>query len=201
MQTEPKCIAIIQGHPDPLGGHFCHALAEAYARGAGESGHDVRHIDVARLEFPFLRSRADQHDATPEVIAQAQRIIAVSDHIVMLFPIWNGGTPAVLRGFLEQVFRPAFVFPDFRPGEHLGFFSYFTQKKALTGKSARIIATMQMPGFFYRWYFRPHTEKNILSVGGLGPIRESLVGLVESRDGRRRERWLRKMYQLGREGR
>jgi putative NADPH-quinone reductase len=27
-------VAIIQGHPDPAGDRFCHALADAYAAGA-----------------------------------------------------------------------------------------------------------------------------------------------------------------------
>jgi hypothetical protein len=32
-------IVIIQGHPDPRGGHYCHALAEAYGAGAREGSH------------------------------------------------------------------------------------------------------------------------------------------------------------------
>lgn len=28
-------ILVIQGHPDPAGGHFCHALAQAYLEAAG----------------------------------------------------------------------------------------------------------------------------------------------------------------------
>ena len=35
-------IALIQGHPTSSGGHFCHALAEAYAEGAFAGGHQVR---------------------------------------------------------------------------------------------------------------------------------------------------------------
>ena len=34
-----KQIAIIQGHPDPKGNHFCHVLAKAYAEGAESTGH------------------------------------------------------------------------------------------------------------------------------------------------------------------
>lgn len=34
-------IAIIQGHPDAGVKHFCHALAEAYADGARQSGYQV----------------------------------------------------------------------------------------------------------------------------------------------------------------
>ena len=48
--------ALIQGHPDPRGGHFCHALAGAYADAARQAGHEVRVIDVARLDFALLRN-------------------------------------------------------------------------------------------------------------------------------------------------
>lgn len=34
-------IAIIQGHPDTKAKHVCHALADAYAEGAGQSGEKV----------------------------------------------------------------------------------------------------------------------------------------------------------------
>ena len=44
----------------------------------------------------------------------------------------------------------------------------------------------------------PHPEKNTLSLSGIRPIRESLIGLVEAPDGRRREQWLSKMSALGR---
>jgi len=50
-------VAIIQGHPDPGGNRFCHALADAYATGARGGGHEVRLIDVARLAFPVLRTQ------------------------------------------------------------------------------------------------------------------------------------------------
>ena len=49
-------ILLIQGHPDPKGGHLCHALAQAYADGAAEAGHKLRRVEVAQLDFPLLRS-------------------------------------------------------------------------------------------------------------------------------------------------
>jgi putative NADPH-quinone reductase len=194
-------IAIIQGHPDPRGHHFGHALAEAYIKGATEVGHTIIVIDVAKLEFPLLRCKEDlERGGPPDVIQQAQSAIAGSDHIVMIYPVWNGAMPALLKGFLEQTFRPAFIFPDAKAGEPLGFSSWFTQRKALTGKTARIVVTMQMPAFVYRWYFHPHPEKNTLRLGGISPIRESLVGLVEAPSGAKRERWLRTMYAFGQKG-
>ena len=52
-------IAIIQGHPDPAGHHLLHAMADAYAEGATSAGHEVRRIEVAKLEFPLLRTQVD----------------------------------------------------------------------------------------------------------------------------------------------
>ena len=56
---DPKRILILQGHPDPAGGHLCHALAGAYAEGARESGHTVEVVTIAALDFPMLRTQAE----------------------------------------------------------------------------------------------------------------------------------------------
>jgi putative NADPH-quinone reductase len=192
---------MVQGHPDPEGRHFGHALAQAYVKGASDGGHTVDLIEVARLNFPLLRSRKDQHGEAPLGIRQAQAAITRADHVMMIYPLWNGAAPALLKGFLEQTFRPAFIFPDTKTSEALGFLAYYTQRKALTGKTAHVVVTMQMPAFVYRWYFRPHPERNTLRLGGMGPIPESLIGSVETPDGRSRERWLGRMYESGREAR
>ncbi|HEY7646675.1 MAG TPA: NAD(P)H-dependent oxidoreductase, partial [Hyphomicrobiales bacterium] len=52
-------ILIIQGHPDPAGDHLCHALADAYAQGAVGAGHSVSRVDVAAIDFPLLRTKAE----------------------------------------------------------------------------------------------------------------------------------------------
>ena len=199
MSTGTKHVVIVQGHPDPQHRHFCHALADSYAAGARAAGHEVVFIDVARLEFSLARSREDlESRSTPEAIRQVQDTLRKADHVVLFYPVWNGAMPALLKGFLEQTFRSSFVFPDSKPNERLGFTSYFSQRKALTGKSGRVVATMQMPAFVYRWYFHPHPEKNTLRLGGISPVRETLIGLVEAPDGRKREQWLSKMSALGR---
>lgn len=60
-----------------------------------------------------------------------------------------------------------------------------------------------MPALFYRWYYRAHSLKsltrNILGFCGIGPVRSSMVGMVENQANRRR--WLRRMEILGRQGR
>jgi putative NADPH-quinone reductase len=69
-----KQITIIQGYPDPKGNHFGHALANAYTQGAETAGHEVRHIDIAKLNFPILRTKEDgEHGQPSESIRQSQK--------------------------------------------------------------------------------------------------------------------------------
>jgi len=187
-------IAIIQGHPDPAGGHFGHALAQGYATGAAEAGHEVRAIDLARLDFPLLRTRDEwQSGILPEAVRQAQDTIKWAEHLVILYPLWLGAMPALLKAFLEQVLRPGFAMKIESGG---------AWRKLLTGKTARIIVTMGMPAFIYRWYFRAHSlkslERNILRFVGIAPVRETLIGSVEACGDARRRKWLEELHALGR---
>jgi len=133
-----KHIAIIQGHPDVTQHHFGHALAEAYAKGATAAGHEVRMIDVAKLDFPWLRSKQEwEHSEPPPAITTAQKTIAWADHLVVCYPLWLGGMPAILKGFFEQVARPGFALAPVDSNQ--------MWHKLLKGKSARIVVTMGMP--------------------------------------------------------
>jgi putative NADPH-quinone reductase len=189
-----KRIAVIVGHPDPRPGRFCRALAEAYAEGAKRGGHELRAVDVAKIDFPVLRTKDDwDRGALPETLREAQGAVGWAEHIVLLFPLWHGTMPALLKAFLEQVFRPGFAVGD----------SGAPWKRRLSGRSARIVVTMGMPAFVYRWYFGAHglkgLERNILAFCGIGPIRETLIGTVEGKP-EAREKWLAKMRELGAEG-
>ena len=188
-------ILIIQGHPDPGGGRFGHALADAYAAGAESGGHVVRRIEIASLDFPVLRTREEWESPEPPAsIRAAQDDILWASHVVLFFPLWLGAMPALLKAFLEQTLRQSFAF---RGGAG-------QWKPALRGRSAHVVVTMGMPAVVYRWYFGAHSlkglERNILGFCGIKPVRESLVGLVEgSPEGRKR--WLRRMEVLGQGGR
>lgn len=187
-------VTIIQGHPDPAGGHLCHALADAYAEGAEAAGHSVRRVAVTALDFPLIRSREDwTKGEAPADIRAAQEAIAWAGHVVVVYPLWLGTMPALLKAFLEQAMRPGFaVAPE---GGATGW------RRMLAGRSARIVVTMGMPALVYRWWFGAHSlkslERNILKFVGISPVRESLFGMVEQVSDARRKRWLEGMRALG----
>jgi len=189
-------ILIIQGHPDPEAAHFGHALAESYAEGARQAGHQVEQISVASLHFPWLRSAAEFEDGDPpEAIVAAQQAIERADHLLFIYPLWLGDMPAILKAFLEQTLRPSFV-----AGEKQGMSGFDSSK--LKGKSARIVVTMGMPGPFYAIFYRAHSlrsfRRNILYFCGIRPVRSTLIGM-NGGDEKQRQQWLEKMAQLGRE--
>ncbi|HYL25471.1 MAG TPA: NAD(P)H-dependent oxidoreductase [Burkholderiales bacterium] len=189
-----KRIVLIQGHPDPTGRHFVPALASAYERAARQAGHNVQRIDVARLRFPLLRSAAEwQWHEPPAAIRKVQAALAAAQHVVIVFPLWLGDMPALLKGFLEQLLRPGFAFAKAPPGK--------MPDKRLKGRSARIVVTMGMPAFFYRMYYRGHSVKslkrNILEFCGISPVRTTYIGMVGGTS-RVRSRALERVWALGR---
>jgi putative NADPH-quinone reductase len=191
-----KNILIIQGHPDVSHDHLCHALAAAYEKGARESGYEVKTICIANIDFPLLRTNEDFYRTDPvPVIRQCQQDIRWANHLVIFYPLWMGSMPALLKAFFEQVFRPGFAMEPVDGGRKW--------VQLLKGKSAHIIVTMGMPALIYRWYYGAHglksLERNILKFTGVGPIKESLIGMVEESQAHRVS-WLEKMFIYGKKG-
>lgn len=187
-------IVIIQGHPDAVTRHLGHALEDAYAQGAQAAGHEVRHVSVAQLDFPLLRSQQAWEAGTlPPALAPAQADIAWAQHLVLFFPLWLGDMPAVLKGFLEQVARPGFAFNAEGDNPYA--------IKGLKGRSARVVVTMGMPALLYRWYFRAHSvkslERNILGFVGISPVNETLIGMVDKLGDAGVQKWTEKLRKLG----
>ena len=186
-------IVIIDGHPDRGPERFLHALAGAYAKGAQDAGHDVQVVNVANLGFPLLRTATDfESGRPPDVIRAAQEVILQADHLLILYPLWLGSMPALLKGFLEQLLRPSFTFEKRASG---------MPKKLLAGKSAHVVVTMGMPGTLYKWYYRSHGiksfERNVLKFVGIAPVRTTVIGLMGNPSTSRQQKWLDKMSSWG----
>lgn len=186
-------ILIIQGHPDPERTHLCHALGEAYAKGAQNAGHHVECVEVAQLNFPLLRSeKAFETEPVPETLADARDKLLSAGHVVIIYPLWLGGMPALLKGFLEQLLRPGVVYDRDGKGG---------QTMALKGRSARVIVTMGMPALAYRFYFFAHSlralKRNILRFVGFSPVRDTVLGMVGNASEAKVKKWLAKMEALG----
>jgi putative NADPH-quinone reductase len=188
-------VLILDGHPDPADDRLIHALSAAYREGAQASNHTVQVIRLADLTFPLLRSQADYDKGEPvDSVRQCQHLMSWADHVVILYPLWLGSMPALLKALLEQMLRPGFAFSTLELGKW--------PVKFLGGKSARIIITMGMPAPIYRWYFRAHSlrslQRNILKFVGFRSVRSTLIGNVAGLSKATRTQWLDKVRTLGR---
>lgn len=184
-------ILILDGHPDPHPGRYGHALAAAYARGAAGAGHVIHRVNLAEMDFPVLASRHDWEAEMPcPAILAFQDELAWAEHVVIIYPLWLGSAPARLKALLEQAFRPAFAFGGQPAAVGAG---------RLKGRSARIVVTMGMPALLYRTVFFSHSlqalKRGVLALVGFGPIRDTVLGGVESRHDR--EGLLKRLAAMG----
>lgn len=188
-------ILIVQGHPDIARMHMCRTLAQAYAEGAAKAGHEVELVEPARLVFPLLGSAAEwRHGTPPPRLVAAQDSIRRANHIVLLYPLWLGDMPAVLKGFLEQVVRPGFAMGSAR--------SRLFGDGLLRGRSARLVVSTPMTAPMYRWLHGAHSVKlmrrSILGPAGIAPMRTTVVGGAGQLNEAQIERWRERLRGLGR---
>ena len=187
-----KKILVILGQPQrqSYGG----ALMQAYVEGARASGAEVKELYLGDLQFNPVGTTgpASRAELEPD-LANAQQAIKWADHLVFVYPIWWGTIPALLKGFIERVFLPGFAV-NFRENSSLW-------DKLLTGRSARLIVTLNTPSWVYRWYFgRPgHNtmKKTILQFCGIRPVRITEVGPMKNSSEARRKQWLEQVRALG----
>lgn len=187
-----KKICIFQGHPHDDPSHFCHALANAYQEGAIQAGHSIERIDLAKMEVPFLRDPADFPEEPPAPFRDAQRKVKNADHVFIIYPLWLGTMPALVKAFFEQLSRHEFAIAESEGG---------WPRKMLKGKSARVVVTMGMPSAAYKIFFGAHGvkafESAILGMSGFKPIRDALIGGVGALSVKQAEKHLARMRAYG----
>jgi NAD(P)H dehydrogenase (quinone) len=185
-------ILIINGHPNP--DSFNYGIAAAYKQGALTAGAEVKEIVVADLNFsPNLKFGYQKRtDLEPDLLDALEKI-KWADHMVWIHPVWWGGLPAMLKGFIDRVFLPGFVF-QYRENS-------VWWDKLLTGKTARIITTLDQPSWYYWLMFgRPSVnqlKKSTLEFCGVKPVKVSYVGPIRNSTAEFRAEQLKKIEQLG----
>ncbi len=185
-------ILLINGHPDSES--YNHALAESYIKGATNSGAEVKQINVAELSFnPNLKFGYRMRTELEPDLLKAQDSIQWADHIVWIYPVWWGSVPALMKGFLDRVLLPGFAFKK-REGS-------VWWDKYLTGKTSRIICTLDQPAWYYRWINnRPSSmamKKLTMNFIGIKKVRITSIGPLRLSKEEFRQKWLRKVEQLG----
>lgn len=187
-----KKIAIINGHPNKDSFNF--GVAEAYQSGAVESGAEVRKIVIRDLHFnPNLQFGYQKRMELEPDLMKAWEIIQWADHLVWIHPVWWGGFPALMKGFIDRLFLPGMAY-QYRENS-------VWWDKLLKGKTAHIITTLDQPGWYYRLFFgRPSVnqlKKSILEFCGVKPVKITYIGVIRNSKDEQRAQWLKKVKELG----
>jgi NAD(P)H dehydrogenase (quinone) len=189
-----KKIVIINGHPNKESLNF--AFAKAYNKGATNSGAEVKEIIIADLNFnPNLQFGYQKRtELEPDLLDAWEKIIC-ADHLVWIHPVWWGGLPAMMKGFIDRLFLPGFAF-QYRENSILW-------DKLLKGKTAHIITTLDQPSWYY-WliYGRPSVnqlKKSTLEFCGINPVKVSYFGIIKNSKDTTRQKWISAVEKLGKQ--
>lgn len=187
-----KKIAIINGHPNKDSFNF--GVAAAYKEGVAESGAEIKEIVIAKLNFnPNLQFGYQKRMELEPDLLNAWEIIQWADHLVWVHPVWWGGFPALMKGFIDRLFLPGFAY-KYRENS-------VWWDKLLKGKTAHIITTLDQPGWYYRlMYGRPSVnqlKKSILGFCGVKTKKVTYIGIVRDSKEDQRRKWLGKVKELG----
>jgi NAD(P)H dehydrogenase (quinone) len=190
-----KKILIIDGHPNEAS--FCHALAGAYAKGAQASDFDVQTLSLRSLKFDINLQQGYRkiQELEPDLV-KAQSLIKWCEHLVVIYPVWWGSMPALLKGFLDRCWLPGFAFKyhDKDP-----FWD-----RLLSGRSARIIVTSDAPALYnliVNLNAPVRVMKNmVLGFCGFKPVKTTAIGSVKTLSEPKRLKILEDVISLGRQG-
>ncbi len=103
-------ILVVLGHPDP--DSFNHAIASVVCDSLGENGHSVLFHDLCAEGFDPLLPKEELLDTglVPDTIENHCRELQSADGIVIVHPNWWGQPPAILKGWVDRVFRPGIAY-------------------------------------------------------------------------------------------
>ncbi len=106
-------VLVLYCHPNPES--FGAALHQAVVESLEAAGHEVDDCDLYAEGFDAVLSRAERlgyHDLATNTLPVQAHVdrLQRAEALVLVFPVWNFGFPALLKGYLDRVFLPGVSF-------------------------------------------------------------------------------------------
>jgi NAD(P)H dehydrogenase (quinone) len=188
-------ILLVIGHPDP--GSFSHALARSIQHSLSEVGYDVIFHDLCVEAFdPQLpKNEIPQAGELTPVVRQHCEELRLADGIVIVHPNWWGQPPAILKGWIDRVFRPgiAYRFEEGDGGEGIPV-------GLLKARAALIINTSNTPEARERAVFGDPLDtlwRNcIFGLCGVRNVQRRTFSVVVTSTAEQRQEWLQEAKDL-----
>ncbi len=111
--------------------NFNSGLLERLITKITDKGHELVVRDLYQINFdPVLRTRDFEMISAgnpPEDIKKEQEFIRWADVLLFIYPIWWGGMPAIVKGYIDKIFSWGFAYKSNGNGP----FPLLTDKKAI----------------------------------------------------------------------
>lgn len=107
-----KCLVVVA---HPLNDSLCHALAHSATKALTVAGHDVQIEDlyqsgfVPALTFSERQSYYSSTFDSAAIQSQVARLLS-AEALVLVFPTWWFGFPAILKGWFDRVWAPGVAY-------------------------------------------------------------------------------------------
>ncbi len=103
-------ILVIFAHPNQ--GSFNHAIAERAIQSLNMNGHNVISRDLYLEGFKPELSYDEivEDEKIPGEINKYCRELAEAEGIIVVHPNWWGQPPAILKGYIDRIFRPGVAY-------------------------------------------------------------------------------------------
>jgi NAD(P)H dehydrogenase (quinone) len=184
-------IFVLLGHPDA--GSFNGRIADRYVEAAVKAGHEVRVQKLGELRFdPILHQGYKTIQPLEPDLLISQQHLLWCEKWVIIYPLWWGSLPALLKGFLDRILLPGFAF---KYHEKDPFWDKF-----LSGRKAEVINTCDSPSIWV-WLVNRSSDKRALVTAtlkfcGIKPVRFTRIGRLRYLSEKQRERWLEKIERM-----
>lgn len=106
-------VLVLYAHPNPKS--YVAALHQAVLESLQAAGHAVDDCDLYAEGFdPILscEERINYLDCERNTapVAEHVRRLKAAEALVLVYPVWNFGFPAILKGYFDRVFLPGVTF-------------------------------------------------------------------------------------------
>ena len=184
-------IFILIGHPDKES--FNKQLAESYAEGAREKGHEVKLTCLSDISFdPILHKGYKEIQELEPDLKKVQENIKWCEHFVIFYPSWWSTMPALLKGMFDRIWLPGFAFHFHKSG--------LWWDGLLKGRTTRGFVTSDVHPLFARIIFGDTTneiKKGILWFAGFS-VSVKKIGPVKNITEAKKQKWKDRLHKWGR---
>jgi len=155
---------IIYAHPDSEG--FSSYCLQSIKNNLLKQKKDFEVLDLYSMNYDPVLKLDELYTAGNRNISienqKLQQKISEADKLIFIYPIWWGGMPAILKGFVDRIFTPGFAFKYRRDK-----FLKFIPDKLLNNKKIAIITSSGAPIFIYKILLDPVKIINKFIIFGM----------------------------------